>query len=165
MSLVGGAKSSRILRHDNGITITNDLATFYPFPIASDPTFRYLVPLLLKFVVLLWEPGSPTTPQSALFLLHYSQVNLYWYFCHTLLAQVFRPLHLRVVSCLSRTSQKKYLLGLHYCVQVKWVRVPLEWPFIPRQSRLTFSDENATKYNLYVNGVKVINGVRVSHHI
>ena len=30
---------------------------------------------------------------------------------------------------------------------------------------LTFSDENATKYNLYVNGVKFINGVRVSHHI
>ena len=142
-----------------------NLATFYPLPMASDPTPRYLVPLLSKFVVLLWEPGSPTTPQSALFLLHYSQVNLYWYFCHTLLAQVFRPLHLRVVSCLSRTSQKKYPLGLHYRARTSKVGASAPRVADTRTIRLTFSDENATKYNLYVNGVKVINGVRVSHHI
>ena len=89
------------------------LTTSYPLPMTCGPTPRYLPPSF--FVVLLREPGSPITPLSALFLLHYSLVNLYLYALSHLTRTTIQTFISQFPACLERIKISHFWTFTNVC--------------------------------------------------
>lgn len=84
---VGVVKSSQILHHDDGDTITTRSEYIYHHLMPSGHATRYLPPLFLNFVMLFGNPALKYTYASLIL----ASLPCIYILCHNLLIQIFRP--------------------------------------------------------------------------